>query len=135
MTLQPKTILCSHSYHLLPSNKKAKWKRMDVTGKKKDSFEVRRSSLLNLDTGTLMLQTHIPFSLIRANTKHLITTFFFKIPWLLSIDSKLKMLLLFNLANYAKLIIFLSVILYSYIYIYIYIYTPCYMSVFWSNKC
>ena len=93
---------------------------MDVTGKKKDSFEVRRSSLLNLDTGTLMLQTHIPFSLIRANTKHLITTFFFKIPWLLSIDSKLKMLLLFNLANYAKLIIFLSVILYSYIYIYIY---------------
>jgi len=100
---------------------------MDVTGKKKDSFEARRSSLLNLDTGTLMLQTHIPFSLIRANTEHLITTFFFKIPWLLSIDSKLKMLLLFNLADYAKLIIFLSVILYSYIYIYIYIYIYTYI--------
>lgn len=77
---------------------------MDVTGKKKDSFEARRSSLLNLDTGTLMLQNHIPFSLIRANTEYLITTFSFKIPKLLSIDSKLKMLLLFNLANdYAKL--------------------------------
>lgn len=76
---------------------------MDVTGKKKDSFEARRSSLLNLDTGTLMLQTHIPFSLIRAKAEYLITTFFFKIPWLLSIDSKLKMLLLFNLADYAKL--------------------------------
>ena len=76
---------------------------MDVTGKKKDSFEARRSSLLNLDSGTLMLQTHIPFSLIRAKAEYLITTFFFKIPWLLSIDSKLKMLLLFNLADYAKL--------------------------------
>lgn len=47
---------------------------MDVTSKWKNSFEAR-SSLLNLQADTLMLQTHILFRIIKVNIEYLITIF------------------------------------------------------------
>lgn len=68
---------------------------MDVTSKQKDSFEAK-SSLLNFDTGSLMLQIHTPFNIIKVNTEYLITIFFFKILQLLFKDFKMNILLLFH---------------------------------------